>query len=135
MRVPGEDLGVAAAQADFHKRHAALDQPPRQQTALAELVAAVGVAQDCRLFVQVKRLGGRRAHEPHRPIVRGLVAQRGHARVHADEIPVQAAQQVDTCGRLVEGHFPRRFQVLDLQVLLIVILPLTGRLNAHFANN
>ena len=57
VRVPAEDLVVDAAQRDFDERHAALDQPPGQQAALAEAIAAVASRRRRGLLVQVEGLG------------------------------------------------------------------------------
>src|SRR5262249_34847995 len=58
-----------ARERDLHERHAALDQPPRQEAALAEVVATVGVPQGGRLAVQLERFGRLRPDHPDGPLV------------------------------------------------------------------
>ena len=56
VRVPGQRLiAFGTGQRDLDERHAALDQPAGQQASLAELVAAIGVAEPRRLLVQLER--------------------------------------------------------------------------------
>ena len=62
MCVSQPSVTCHAAERDFDERHAALDQPPGQQTALAEQVAAVAIAQLLWLVFQIESLARRRAH-------------------------------------------------------------------------
>src|SRR5205814_8757268 len=54
VRVPAEAAAVDAAERYLDERHAALDEPPRQQTALAEEVLAVLVADFRLLFFEIE---------------------------------------------------------------------------------
>ena len=76
VRVPAEAAAVEAAQRHLDERHAALHQPAGQQAALAEQVAAVGVAQRVLLVFQVERPAGVAAHEPDGLVVGRQVARR-----------------------------------------------------------
>ncbi len=59
MGVPSEvAAAVNAVERDLDKRDPALDQATGEQAPLAERVAAVGVTQVARFFIQVERLDG-----------------------------------------------------------------------------
>ena len=69
-------LAIDAAVGKLDEGNAALDEPARQEAALAELVAAVLIAEAGRLLVQVEGCLGRGPHQTHGAVVSGLVALR-----------------------------------------------------------
>src|SRR5262249_57507001 len=83
---PAERPAVEPAQAYLDERHAVLHQSAGQQAALAEQVAAVGVADGVLLLVEVERLAGVGAGQAHGPLVGRLVRQGRDAGVAADEV-------------------------------------------------
>ena len=64
-------VGVPAVRADLDEGHARLDEPAGEQAALAERVAAVGVTERRRLFVEVERLHPGREDHAGRLLVEG----------------------------------------------------------------
>ena len=123
VRVPADAVVVHTAQGDLDERHAALDQPAGQQAALAEQVAAIGIAHAVRLLFQVERLGRGRAHQPHGPVVGRLMAHRRQSGMPADEIALHVLQQADAGVGLSLVDAFGRHQVLDAEGFLVIVLP------------
>src|SRR5947209_19156915 len=115
MRVPAERSAVDAAVRDLDEGHAALDQPAREQTALAEQVAAVAIAYRVLLFFDVERLGGRSLHQPHCPVVGGLVALGGDAGTTLDEVILHLLEQIDASIGVLGVNVAGQVEILYLE--------------------
>ena len=102
----GLSAGVArhARPVDLHQRHARLDQPPRQQHALAELIAAIAIAHRRRFLIQVERPPRAcRAQQVER-LLRAIVEARdGTAAVDGVEVAVDLLQQREPIARTRSG--------------------------------
>src|SRR5262249_41497412 len=91
---------VVSDPVDLHQANARLDQPPRQQAALAEGVPAVAVAGAVRLARQVERLLRRgRADQVERPGPIGVYLLRG------GDLLFEAARQGATIAEALRGQF------------------------------
>ena len=117
---------IVAAERHLDERHAALDQPAGQQAALAEEVAAVGVAHGGGLVVEVERLGRLAAHQAHGPLVGRLVADGRRPGVRADEAIVERVQACPARADRFGRDAVRRGQVGHRQS--VVVLGLVGRI-------
>ena len=117
VAVPGVAVGIAVGDGgpvDLYEARAGLDQPPGQQQALAERVAAIAVAQGRRFLVQVERFLGPAGEDQVEGLliilVEGVVADLAVDAFHAllDEVaqlgPVLEAirRQVGPEGQVVD---------------------------------
>ena len=112
--VPGDLVEHGQEGVDRHEPHAALDQPPRQQAALAEAGHAVALASRRRFLRQVEgraRLGARHQPECRLEVAvqeRGVFGslERGDRVVDqlADLAPAVEANAADLLGRQQVGH-------------------------------
>ena len=108
---------VPAVERDFDERHAALDQPPREQTALAEQVAAVGVADLGLLVLEVgtrRRPPGASAGRPGRWRPATLSATGASC---PPRNPSPAREQVEALRLRRGAHARGRCQVRHLQLV------------------
>ena len=106
---------VPAAEGDLDEGHVALDQAAGQEAALAELVAAVAVAQRRGLLFEIERLRRLRTHQTHGPVVGGLVAVRAQAGAAGHEVALQRLQQADAGFVLFAADARRQVEVLHGQ--------------------
>src|SRR5262249_32167933 len=104
---------VPAAQRHLDERHTALDEPARQQAALAEQAAAVALAQAVRLLGQVERPGRRVAAQAGGAVGGGDGRPRAPARRARQEVPLRLAQQRRALPGAVGGDGGA--QILDRQ--------------------
>ena len=80
------------------------DEPSRQETALAEGAAAVGVAQLRGLTAQVKGLGRFRAHEADRALVGAAMALRADAGPAAQEVGLRLVKESEPVVKALARH-------------------------------
>ncbi len=106
---------VPAARGDLHERDARLHQPAGQQAALAEGVAAVGVAEGRVFLLQVERLHpGREDHVRRLLVQRRVIRHPIRASRAGEPVALQGTQQSQPAGEPVftggQGHVGGRLQ-------------------------
>jgi hypothetical protein len=123
MRIPAEGQIAHGGQRYLDERHAMLDEPTRQQTALAEQITAVGVAQLLGFLIQVERLRGARAHEGNGALVGAAVALGWDGGARVQEVLLHFTEQLNAGGCALGADAVGESEVFYLQSLLVIALP------------
>ncbi len=112
VRVP------AAARLDGHESHTRLDQPASQQATLAQVVAAIALAQRQRLAGNVEGLLGLLVgHHLHRVFVEGVQPLDVARRVDVAADRVEVTQQLPPIVQTRSVHPARQLQIAYLEVV------------------
>ncbi len=136
VRIPTGRVVLHSAKGDFDERHTAFDEAPGEQAALAEEIAAIGVADAACLLAQVECRASGGSHEANCPFIGGLMAAGRHSLMSSDEFAFHVLQEIDAGIELTRGDVVGIAHVLNTQALIIGVLAL--RIEAevrHFADH
>jgi hypothetical protein len=117
VMVPRVIVGIGDLRPDdFDNLRPGLHQPPRQEAALAERVAAIALAQFRGFFVEVESIpGASRKHQPQRLTVVFIECRFADGVVEGRHAGIDHVSQFRPAFQPCGGYFGPQFQVVDVQ--------------------
>src|SRR5579883_905498 len=105
-------MRVPSIERYFDERHAAFNEPPGQEAALTEKVAAIGIPQFVRLLLEIERLDGGGTHHRDSTPISSAMALGGDAGVLGEKFLLHLVKHGKPGIGALGVHVARQIEVL-----------------------